>query len=59
MANDSDKPSTDRQLSEELSRIPYEPLLPVEIKLIVGSLVLGAALLGVLVWASNTFFPAN
>jgi hypothetical protein len=43
---------------EELSKIPYEPLLPVEIKLIVWSLVLGTVLLVVLVWISYTFFAA-
>ena len=49
---------TDQQLKEELAAIPYEPLLPVEVKLIAGSLILGAALLGLLVWVSYTFFPA-
>jgi hypothetical protein len=44
-------------LAEELAAIPYEPLLPVEKKLIAGSLLLGLALLGVLLWASSTFFP--
>jgi hypothetical protein len=44
-------------LAEELAAIPYEPLLPVEKKLIAGSLILGFALLGVLLWASSTFFP--
>lgn len=33
---------------EELARIPYEPLLPIEKKLIAGSLILGVVLLGVL-----------
>lgn len=41
---------------EELERIPYEPLLPVEIKLIAWSLVLGFVLLGLLIWVSYTFF---
>ena len=44
-------------LAEELAAIPYEPLLPVEQRLIAGSLLLGVALLGVLLWASSTFFP--
>ncbi|MBV8077036.1 MAG: hypothetical protein JO284_11590 [Planctomycetaceae bacterium] len=44
-------------LAEELAAIPYEPLLPVEKRLIAGSLLLGVALLGVLLWASSTFFP--
>lgn len=42
--------------SEELAKIPYEPLLPVEVKLIVWSLVLGTVLLVVLIWVSYTFF---
>jgi hypothetical protein len=36
---------------------PDEPLLPIEKKLIAGSLILGVALLGLLIWLSNTFFP--
>ncbi len=48
---------TDRQTAEEMARIPYEPLLPVEKKLIVGSLLLGLVLLGVLLWVSATYFP--
>lgn len=43
-------------LAEELAKIPHEPLLPVEKKLIAWSLVLGAALLGILLWISATFF---
>ena len=35
----------------------HEPLLPVEKKLIAGSLVLGIVLLGLLIWLSNKFFP--
>jgi hypothetical protein len=42
---------------EELAAIPYEPLLPVEKKRIVGSLLLGAGLLGILLRASSTYFP--
>lgn len=45
-------------LVEELQRMEseYEPLLPVEKKLIVWSLCLGVTLLGLLVWVSKTFF---
>ena len=46
------------KLSEELKKMEYEPLLPVEKKLIAGSLVLGLVLLGLLIWLSNKFFPA-
>jgi hypothetical protein len=47
--------------AEELAHIPEEPLLPVEKKLIAGSLILGVVLLAILVWLSYTFFtvPAN
>ena len=45
-------------IARELEAIPYEPLLPIEKKLIVWCLVLGIVLLGLLLWASTTFFPA-
>ena len=45
------------KFSEELKKMEYEPLLPVEKKLIAGSLVLGLVLLGLLIWLSNKFFP--
>jgi polyferredoxin len=49
------------KLSEELKKMEaeYEPLLPIEKKLIVWSLGLGIILLVVLVWVSYTFFPAS
>jgi hypothetical protein len=47
----------DKLLARELEAIPFEPLLPIEKALIVGSLVLGVLLLGFLLWASATFFP--
>jgi len=37
----------------------WEPLLPVEKKLIGWSIGLGLVLLGILVWISYTFFPAG
>ena len=46
-------------LARELEAIAHEPLLPIEKKLIVGSLVLGAVLLGLLLWISTTFFPVD
>jgi len=46
------------KLSDELKQMRHEPLLPVEKKLIVGSLCLGIALLGFLLWVSRVFFPA-
>ncbi len=45
------------KFSEELKRMAYEPLLPVEKKLIACSLALGIVLLGLLIWISNKFFP--
>ena len=47
------------KLADELKRMEYEPLLPVEKKLISYSLIIGAALLGILVWVSYTFFPGG
>jgi hypothetical protein len=37
----------------------YEPLLPVEKKLIVWSLVIGIVLLGILIVVSYSFFPGS
>jgi hypothetical protein len=49
--------SNEPDLAREMAEIPYEPLLPVEKKLIVGSLLLGLALLGLLLWVSHVLFP--
>ncbi len=38
------------KLAEEMRTIEYEPLLPVEKKLIGWSLILGIALLNILLW---------
>jgi hypothetical protein len=54
--NEATPPQSEPDVGEELRRIPYEPLLPAEVKLVVWSLVLGVGLLGVLLWISNTFF---
>lgn len=43
--------------ARELKKLPDEPLLPVEKKLIAWSVGLGVVLLGLLVWISRTFFP--
>jgi hypothetical protein len=45
------------RIGEEIARMEPEPLLPVEKKLIVGSLVAGALLLLVLLWAGTALFP--
>lgn len=47
------------RVADELKEMRAEPLLPVEKKLIGWSLIVGAALLGVLVWISYAFFPAQ
>lgn len=47
------------KLADELQQMEYEPLLPVEKKLIGWSIGLGVVLLAILVWVSYTFFPAT
>jgi len=47
------------KLLEELQKMQYEPLLPVEKKLITYSIILGIVLLVVFVWISYTFFPGT
>ena len=47
------------KISEEMQKMPYEPLLPVEKKLIGWSLGLGVVLLVILVFINYTFFPAG
>ncbi len=47
----------DPKLADELKRMDYEPLLPVEKRLIAWSLALGVGLLGLLIWISAKFFP--
>jgi hypothetical protein len=56
--NRGDEPQQPR-IADELKKLDYEPLLPVEIKLIAGSVILGVLLLGLLVWISYTCFPAG
>jgi hypothetical protein len=46
-------------LVSEMSQMEFEPLLPVEKKLIAWSIGLGIIGLGFLVWVSYTFFPAG
>jgi len=47
------------KIAEELKKMEYEPMLPIENKLVGYSIGLGAVLLGILVWISYTFFPAG
>jgi hypothetical protein len=46
---------SDRDLRREMQQAAYEPLLPIEKKLIVGSLTLGVVLLVVLAIISHVF----
>jgi len=50
-------PAEEHKLIDELQRMEYEPLLPVEKKLISWSIIIGVVSLGFLVWISHTFFP--
>lgn len=45
------------KIAEELKKMDYEPLMPIEKKLIIGSIVLGLLLLLILVFISHEFFP--
>jgi hypothetical protein len=47
------------RLADEMEKMEFEPLLPVEKKLIVWSIALGVVLLGLLTWVSYRFFPAS
>jgi hypothetical protein len=49
----------EHKISDELRKMEWEPMLPVEKKLIAWSLILGVALLGILIWVSYTLFPAG
>jgi hypothetical protein len=49
----------DPKLSEELKKMEYEPLLPVELTLIKWSIGIGIVSLVVLYWVSATFFPGG
>jgi hypothetical protein len=44
------------KFAEELKKMEYEPLLPVEKRLIAWSLGLGLVLIVLLVWISHAFF---
>jgi len=47
------------KVAEEMKKIEYEPLLPVERKLIGWSIGIGIVLLGILIFISYTFFPGQ
>ena len=50
------QPVEEPKISEELEKMPYEPLLPIEKKLILWSIGLGVFLLGVLMWVNQALF---
>ena len=52
-------PAEEHKLINELQKMEFEPLLPVEKKLISWSIIIGVVSLGFLVWISYTFFPAG
>jgi hypothetical protein len=54
-----ERPPTDADTAAALAKVEAEPLLPAEKWLIGGSLALGLALLGVLLWVSKTYFPTG
>jgi hypothetical protein len=41
-------------IGEELAKMPAEPLLPIEKKLLAWSLIAGVLLLAILVWTGNS-----
>ena len=55
MAPETDKP----RIGEEIRKMEAEPLLPIEKKLIAGSLILGIVLLLILVWTGNSSLPCG
>jgi len=46
------------KLAEELQKMEYEELLPIEKKLIGWSIAIGVVALGFLVWLSHTYFES-
>ena len=53
------EPVMEAKLIDELQKMEYEPLLPVEKKLIGWSIGIGIVSLGFLYWLSVTFFPGS
>jgi hypothetical protein len=47
----------DVKIAEEMKKMEWEPLLPIEKKLITWSISLGVVLLFVLYFVSESFFP--
>ena len=53
------EPRVEARLIDELQKMEFEPLLPVEKKLIGWSIAIGVVALGFLWWLSVTFFPGG
>ncbi|PIU53412.1 MAG: hypothetical protein COS90_06315 [Deltaproteobacteria bacterium CG07_land_8_20_14_0_80_60_11] len=53
------EPLMEAKLIDELQKMKYEPLLPVEKKLIGWSIAIGVVSLGFLYWLRITFFPGS
>jgi len=51
--------STDGKMSAEMKKMEYEPILPVEKKLIGWSLGIGTGLIVFLYWLSAALFPGG
>jgi len=47
------------RLSDEIKKMEYEPLLPIEKKLIGWSIIIGLVLIVVLVWISRALFEVQ
>lgn len=47
------------KVSEEMGKMEYEPILPIEKKLIGWSIGLGVGLIAFLYWLSQTLFPTG
>ncbi|MEW6016415.1 MAG: hypothetical protein AB1690_13980 [Candidatus Zixiibacteriota bacterium] len=44
------------KIADEIKKMEYEPLLPIEKKLIAYSIIIGLVLIVILVWVSHTVF---
>ena len=47
------------KIAHEIEKMPYEPLLPIEKKLIAWSLAAGVVLMVILILVSRIFFPVG
>jgi hypothetical protein len=52
-------PAEEAKLIDELQKMEFEPLLPVEKKLIGWSIAIGIIALAILVWISQAFLPGG